>query len=61
MRDCERVTATEPNSMQREKAILEIKVRESSLRLNGYDEEADQYIFTARRILVDSLHIISEK
>ena len=47
--------------MQREHAVLAIRVREQTLRDNGYEQEADLYYSTARSILVDSLHIIEDR
>lgn len=59
LRDVSKVMQTSPNTMQREKAVLAIRVRERELRDNGYDEEADIYINIAQTMLIDSLNIIS--
>lgn len=58
-RDVDSVLVAPEGSMAREKAILAIRVRESDLRRHGYADAADSYIDEARRILVDSLHIIT--
>lgn len=57
--DVDSVLVAPEGSMAREKAIIAIRVRESNLRRHGYADAADSYIDEARRILVDSLHIIS--
>ncbi len=60
-RDADRVAQAPEASMQREHAVLAIRVREHALRSNGYTHEADLYYTTARSILVDSLHIIEDR
>lgn len=60
-RDASKVSIAPEGSMQREHAVLAIKVRENALREAGHDKAADRYIDTARKILVDSLHIIAEE
>lgn len=57
-RDAAKVVESAEGSMQREHAVLAIRVREEALRQAGYDYEADVYIGTAGKILIDSLHII---
>lgn len=58
-RDAAKVVEAPEGSMQREHAVLSIKVRENSLREAGYDKAADIYIRTAHKILADSLQIIT--
>lgn len=58
-RDAAKVVDAKENSMDREHAVLAIRVREHALRANGYETEADIYLSTAHHILVDSLKIIS--
>lgn len=57
-RDAAKVVAAAPGSMQREGAVLDIRVREQALRDAGHDRAADIYISTAAHILIDSLGII---
>ena len=61
IRDAAKVAEAPESSMQREHAVLAIRVREQILRDNGYEQEADLYYSTARSILVDSLHIIEDR
>ena len=60
-RDVESVANTKEGTMEREKAVLSIRVREQSLRAHNLDAEADLYIETAGSLLVDSLHIIENR
>ena len=60
-RDVAKVIAAKEGSMEREHAVLAIRVREHALRSNGHEEEAELYYSTARDLLVDSLHIISPR
>ena len=60
-RDVAKVVAAKDGSMDREHAVLAIRVREYALRANGHEAEADLYIETARNLLVDSLHIIEDR
>lgn len=60
-RDAAKVAEAPEKSMQREHAVLAIRVREHALRSNGYEQEADLYYSTAHSILVDSLHIIEDR
>lgn len=57
-RDVARVVDAPEGSMQREKAVIAIRVRENALRQAGYNEAADRYISTAQTLLIDSLRII---
>lgn len=56
-RDAAKVVAA-TGSMQREGAVLDIRVREQALRDAGHGRAADIYISTAVHILIDSLGII---
>lgn len=47
--------------MEREHAVLAIRVRHHVLQSNGYIKEAELYINTAHHILVDSLHLIEDR
>ncbi len=60
-RDVAKVVDADEGTMQREHAVLAIKVREHALRSNGHENEADIYMSTARTLLVDSLHIIEDR
>lgn len=60
-RDVAKVADAPEGSMQREHAVLAIRVREHALRDAGYDAEADRYIELAGNLLIDSLHIIDPK
>lgn len=60
-RDVAKVVAAKEGSMDREHAVLAIRVREYALRSNGHETEADLYLETARKLLVDSLHIIEDR
>lgn len=60
-RDVEKVIAAKEGSMEREHAVLAIRVREHALRSNGHEDEADLYYTTAHNLLVDSMHIINDK
>lgn len=57
-RDVAKVVDAPAGSMQREKAVIAIRVRENALRQAGYNEAADRYISTAQTLLTDSLRII---
>lgn len=57
-RDADKVVQAPTESMEREHAVLAIRVRQHALSSNGYRREADLYYTTAHHILVDSLHII---
>lgn len=57
-RDADAVAKAAPGSMEQQGAVIEIRVRENALRDGGFDNEADLYISTVSRILVDSLHIL---
>jgi len=57
-RDVSKVADAPEGSMQRERAVLAIRVREHALRSSGYEDEADQYIEMAGNLLIDSLKII---
>ncbi len=57
-RDAYAVADAKGGTMEREKAVLAIRVREHSLRTNGLENEADLYIETAGALLIDSLQII---
>lgn len=57
-RDVSKVAEALEGSMQREHAVLAIRVREHALREAGYDNEADKYIEIAGNLLIDSLRII---
>lgn len=61
IRDVNKVIETKENSMDRERAVLAIRVRHYALLSNGYEQEAELYINTAHHILVDSLHIIEDR
>lgn len=50
--DADAVAAADAGSMQREKAVLAIRAKESQLRMNGYDLAADLYEQTACSLLV---------
>jgi len=58
-RDAARTARTAENSMEREKSILAMRARESSLRDAGFDDAADAYALCAEKELL-RLHIISE-
>lgn len=60
-RDVAKVANAAEGSMDRERAVLAIRVRENALRYNGHEAEADLYLETAHKLLVDSLHIIEER
>lgn len=49
--DAKRVLLTEPESMERDNALLYIKSRESRLRMSGYSHAADDYINAANDFL----------
>lgn len=49
--DAGKVLKTAPGSMERDKALLYIKSKESRLRMSGYSHAADDYIQTANDIL----------
>lgn len=49
--DAKRVLLTEPESMERDNALLYIKSRESRLRMSGYSHAADDYINSANDFL----------
>lgn len=57
-RDVAKIVDAPEGSMQREKAVIAIRVRENALRQAGYNEAADRYISTAQTLLTDSLRII---
>ncbi len=57
-RDVEKVANAAPGSMEREHAVLAIRVRQHALSSNGHKTEADLYFQTANSLLVDSLHLI---
>lgn len=61
IRDVNKVIEAKENSMEREHAVLAIRVRHHALKSNGYEQEAELYINTAHHILVDSLHIIEDR
>lgn len=61
IRDVNKVIESKENSMEREHAVLAIRVRHHALRSNGYEQEAELYINTTHHILVDSLHIIEDR
>lgn len=56
--DAAKVAEAPEGSMQREQAVLAIRVREEALREAGHNEAADIYIEAAGKILIDSLRII---
>lgn len=58
-RDVAKVAEAPDGSMQREHAVLAIRVRENALRTAGYDSEADKYIEVASNLLIDSLRLIN--
>ncbi|MDE6135767.1 MAG: hypothetical protein K2F79_09365, partial [Muribaculaceae bacterium] len=51
------VLQTHPGSMEREKSILEIRVRESALRDAAHPSCADAYAAAAAKVFADSLGI----
>lgn len=53
-RDAINVCQTKANSMERERAILSIRARETKLRQAGYFECADAYVSAAEKVLRDS-------
>lgn len=57
-RDAEKVVQAAPGSMEREHAVLAIRVRQHALSSNGHEPEAKLYFQTAHHLLVDSLHLI---
>ncbi|MDO4320221.1 MAG: hypothetical protein Q4C34_06550 [Bacteroidales bacterium] len=46
-RDAEKVMSTAPESMERQRALLDIRAREAELRENGHAHAADDYINSA--------------
>ena len=60
-RDVAKVVEAKEGSMEREHAVLAIRVREHALRSNGHEAEADLYYTTAHNLLVDSFNIIQER
>ena len=50
-RDAQAVERTSPGTMDRQRALFEIHVRESRLREAGYIHAADQYIGAAREYI----------
>ncbi|MDE6369470.1 MAG: hypothetical protein K2K94_09575 [Muribaculaceae bacterium] len=60
-RDANKVAQASPGSMEREQAVLAIRVRQHALSANGLEPEAELYYTTAHHILVDSLHIINSR
>lgn len=60
-RDADKVIQAAPGSMEREHAVLAIRVRQHALSANGHKSEASLYYTTAHHILVDSLHIIEPR
>ena len=60
-RDVAKVVEAKEGSMEREHAVLAIRVREHALRSNGHEAEADLYYTTAHNLLVDSFNIIRER
>ena len=61
IRDVAKVIDAKENSMEREHAVLAIRVRHNAMKANGYDDEAELYLNIARHILVDSLHFIEDR
>ena len=57
-RDVDKVVQAAPGSMEREHAVLAIRVRQHALSSNGHEPEAKLYLQTAQHLLVDSLHLI---
>lgn len=60
-RDADKVIQATAGSMERERAVLAIRVRQHALSANGHKSEAELYYNTAHHILVDSLHIIEAR
>lgn len=60
-RDVAKVAESAPGSMEREHAVLAIRVRQHALESNGHEAEAELYYRTAHHLLVDSLHIIESR
>lgn len=51
-RDAKAVIGTEAGTMERDNAMLKIKARETRLRQAGYNHAADDYINSARDLLL---------
>lgn len=60
-RDAAKVAEAPEGSMQRENAVLEIRVKERALRKAGYNREADRYVQETGKLLIDSMHIIEDR
>ncbi len=51
-RDAAEVLDTPPGSMERDNALLKIRARETNLRKAGFNHAADDYINSARDLLI---------
>lgn len=59
--DVRQVASAPAASMERERAVLAIRVKENALRRAGHAGAADLYYSTANSLLTDSLHIITAR
>lgn len=57
--DAQAVIDAPENSAERERAIIDIRAKESRLRASGYEKAADKYHQTVTDILVDSTGILA--